>query len=98
MGEREKREGKKKVHGSLIIASSCTCAAPIERGRRDASNATLRGSFGGGTTPHLVPEGHENRSLASLCRACANKFFLIMFVLIKRLNCNCLLVYYKKKT
>jgi len=46
MGEREKREGKKKVqvHWSLIIASSRTCAAPIERGRQDASNAALRGS------------------------------------------------------
>jgi len=44
MGEREKREGKKKVHWSLIIASSRTCAAPTERGRQDASNAALRGS------------------------------------------------------
>jgi len=44
MGEREKRKGKKKVHWSLIIASSCICAAPIEKGRRDASNAALRGS------------------------------------------------------
>jgi hypothetical protein len=46
MGEREKREGNKKVqvHWSLIIASSRTCAAPIEKGRQDASNAALRGS------------------------------------------------------
>jgi hypothetical protein len=44
MGEREKREGRKEVHWSLIIASSRTCAAPIERGQQDASNAALKGS------------------------------------------------------
>ena len=44
MGEREKREGRKEVHQSLIIASSRTCAAPIGRGQQDASNAALKGS------------------------------------------------------